>query len=141
VDRRAVGARHHDPRLVGQLAQVDAGALRQTVAPGQHRDETVALKDQLIEPLGNAHRRMDEGDVGRALDQRVELAPRSQFLERQLDLGVAATEFLENRGQRPAALIPAGPLVEDNVFTGNSLDAPVRGVYRQPPPKREDQLQ
>lgn len=38
-------------------------------------------------------------------------------------------------------LVPAAPLVEDNVFSGNSFDAAVRGVYRQPPPKRETELQ
>jgi len=37
--------------------------------------------------------------------------------------------------------VPAEPLVEDNVFSGNSFDTAVRGVYRQPPPKRESELQ
>lgn len=40
-------------------------------------------------------------------------------------------DYLPREGE--GALIPAEPLLQDNVFQDNSQDAPVRGVYRQPP--------
>lgn len=40
-------------------------------------------------------------------------------------------DYLPREGE--GSLIPAQPLLQDNVFQNNSPDTPVRGVYRQPP--------
>ena len=122
-------------RLGGELVEPDRRARGEPVALGQHRDQSVAAHDALLDALA-PYRRDDERDVELAELETLELRVGRRARETHLDAGLGAAPAVHDlrQGAGDREVVVADPDLADPPGRGApaDVDRPVDAIERVP---------